>query len=165
MPFFAYRRHVIALLYLVLSFCISAVAFAGGTPDDSAPEFNLPSLDAQMVRVDWSGKMTMLTFGALWCPNCREELPDLAAFAAAHQPRLTFYFIDIREPGDRVMRYMSENDLKMPVLLDKNGKLSGVYMIERIPTTLLVNTKGKVVFRKTGVMSRFALEKEIVGRL
>ena len=92
-------------------------------------------------------------------------MPDLTAFESAYRSLLMVYAIDIREPADRVQRYMSENNFTLPVLLDNKGELAKMYAVETIPTTLLIDAKGNVVFRKTGVMSRFEMEMKIAGQL
>ena len=159
------RLKIFAVCFMLLSqFSSGAVAAPGALPGDQAPVFSLPALDGQKVQVDFVGKLTMLNFWAVRCPYCREEMPDLAAFAEAYRSRLVLYAIDIREPADRVQSYMSENRFILPVLLDKKGELSEKYAVEKIPTTLLIDARGNVVFRKTGVMSRFEMEMKIAGQ-
>ena len=161
------RAKMFATCFLLLSLISSGVAAATPGPllGDQAPVFSLPALDGQRVQVDFVGKLTMLNFWAVRCPYCREEMSDLAAFAATYRSRLVVYAIDIREPADRVTRYMSENNFTLPVLLDNKGELSEKYAVEKIPTTLLIDEKGNVVFRKTGVMSRFEMEMKIAGQI
>ena len=108
------RKSFLAYVFL-LALCYGAAAAAATvTPDDPALEFTLSALDGQQVRMSWNEKLTVLTFGALWCPNCRNELPELDAFAAANSARLTFYMVDIREPAEKVKRYLNEEAAERP---------------------------------------------------
>ena len=160
------RVKILATCFLLIFSCSNgATAAPGALLGDQAPVFNLPALDGQRVQVDFAGKLTVLNFWAVRCPYCREEMPDLAAFESAYRPRLMVYAVDIREPADRVQRYMSENNFTLPVLLDNKGELAKLYAVDTIPTTLLIDAKGNVVFRKTGVMSRFEMEMKIAGQL
>ena len=115
--------------------------------------------------MSWNDKLTVLTFGALWCPNCRNEMPELDAFAAANSARLTFYMVDIREPAEKVKRYLSEKQLNVPMLLDETGEVSRQYGIKTIPTTLMVDARGRIVYRKTGEVTQAELETAAAKQL
>lgn len=156
---------LVCLLILPFQCAAAATAPSGGLPGEQAPPISLPDLNGQIIQAQWRSKPTVLSFGAIRCPYCREELPDLSAFAAAYNSRLNLHVIDIRESARRVSGYLTEQGLSLPVLLDEGGEVANAYGIHTIPTTLVVDETGRVIFRRSGVMSRFQLELEIAGKL
>ena len=142
-----------------------AAAAPAAAPVEQAQTFSLSALNGQPVQVDWGSKLTVLTFGALWCPTCRNELPELDAFAAANASRLIFYMVDIREPAEKVSRYLEEKQYSLPTLLDETGEVSRQYAIETIPTTVIIDSHGRIVYRKKGAVTQAELEKTVADQL
>ncbi|MGH7363037.1 MAG: peroxiredoxin family protein, partial [Candidatus Methylomirabilales bacterium] len=63
-----------------------------------APDFVLPNLDGQQVRLsDFRGrKAVLLMFWASWCPSCREEAPTNRRAHALYRDRgLEFLAVSI----------------------------------------------------------------------
>lgn len=112
-----------------------------------------------------SGLM-ILNFWATWCPPCRAEMPELSAF---HQSNPEAGFITVNNlPSEKagiagVKRFMQGNGYRFPVLLDKDGKLTSQFGVKAFPTTLLVDAKGNVLKRHTGVVSQGLLENWIAN--
>jgi len=60
--------------------CALAPAYAG--VDRTAPDFDLPTLTGERVRLsDYRGRVVVLNFWTRSCQPCRQELPSLAALA------------------------------------------------------------------------------------
>ena len=160
------KKKFLALLFLIaFSYGNIGTAAANNQPGDPAPAFSLADLSGQQTQVDWSSKLTVLTFGALWCPTCRNEMPELDEFAAANSDRLMFYMVDIREPAEKVKRYLNEKKLNVPMLLDETGGVSRQYGIKTIPTTVMVDSRGRIVYRKDGEVTRTELEQAATKHL
>ena len=72
-------------------------------------------------------RMTVRIWGADWCPDCRNQLPDFAAALAAAEI-----------PDDRIETY--------PVDHDKQGELVEKYDVEYIPT-IVIEREGEELVR------------------
>ncbi len=91
---------------------------------------------------------TLLFFGATWCPACNDNfiLFDQLRSQFAYD-KLQLIFIAIREDEKTINDFANQNNLDCDILLDYDGFVASKYKIKRIPTAILINKKGKVIFR------------------
>lgn len=135
----------------------------GVTVGKMAPSFALESLDGKTVQVGAPGKPYVLNFWASWCPPCREEMPGLSEFAGKYGSQVQLYGINLQEPTDKVTAFLQQNHYNIPVLLDKSGNVAQSFRVSAIPTTLVVDSKGVIRYRKTGGVTLNDLESMIKG--
>lgn len=111
-----------------------------------APDFTLERLEGGEVKLsDLKGKVVVLDFWATWCPPCREGLPHLAKLHDAKKDAgLELFAINVREAKPQVQQFLQEQKLSLPVLMDANGKVSGLYMVRGIPQTVVIGKDGNV---------------------
>ena len=132
-----------------------------GLTGDVAPTFTLKNPAGEDVTVKANGKPYVINFWATWCPPCQAEIPDLAAFYAANGNKADFYAVNLQEEAQPVQKFMTERKADLPVVLDTNGDAANLYGVRAIPTTVVVNAEGKVVYRKTGGVTKEELEDVI----
>ena len=132
-----------------------------GLRGEAAPTFTLKNLAGEDVAVEAKGKPYIINFWATWCPPCQAEIPDLAAFYAANGNKADFYAVNLQEEAQPVQKFMTERKAELPVVLDTNGDAANLYGVRAIPTTVVVNAEGKVVYRKTGGVTKEELEDVI----
>jgi len=111
---------------------------------------------------DLRGKWVLLEFWAVWCSPCvYRGLPELTAFYEEHAAdRDRFEILAICNTSKEEAHTIEEFDalvaplvedvwagkqLPFPVLIDGEGKTSGVYGIQRWPTALLIDPDGNLV--------------------
>ena len=120
---------------------------APGTP---APEFSLKDLDGNAVSFSsFRGKTVVLVFWASWCPDCRAEVPDLKAMAAAADPaKVAFVSVSFDRSFDTLLAFARENALPGVQLFDPSGKkdsaVGAAYHVKWIPSLYVVNPEGQV---------------------
>lgn len=124
----------------------------------SLEAFSLLNLEGQRITVGEAGKVTIVNFWASWCPPCREEMPELNRFAAKHKDTVFFYGVNLQEPTDKVKEFMQQYSYSFPVLIDSTGEIGKFFRVTAIPTTLVVDKKGMIVFRKSGTVTMSELE-------
>jgi len=111
-----------------------------------ASEFTLKELDsAQAISLkSLRGLPTILNFWAPWCSACVSELPELANLTLQAEGR--FHVITITQESPSVVRAFLENrGLSLRVLYDRHGLISEKYLVDRIPTTVILDAHGRVV--------------------
>lgn len=136
----------------------------GGLYGESAPTFSLRDLAGQQVAVEAKGKPYVINFWATWCPPCKAEIPDIAAFYTAYRDKVDFYAVNLQEDEQPVQRFLTEYKVDLPVLLDQKGSAANLYSVRAIPTTIVVGADGIVVYRKTGGVTKEELE-DVINRL
>lgn len=134
--------------------------------DHQAADFALPSLDGSTVSLaDFKGKKkVVVSFWASWCGPCRMELPALAKFYRKyHKDSSDFEFLAISVDDDReaAESYAHSEKLPFPVLLDPTGKAERAYSVDAIPSLFIIDSKGKVIYGKTGVDEAMEVELSI----
>lgn len=132
-----------------------------GLVGEAAPKFSVKALTGEDVSVEAKGKPYIINFWATWCPPCQAEIPDLAAFYAAHRETVDFYAVNLQEEAPAVQKFLTERQAELPVVLDAKGKASTLYGVRAIPTTVVVNAEGTVIYRKTGGVTKAELEDVI----
>lgn len=107
-----------------------------------APDFELTSLDGKTISLGaLQGKPVLLSFGASWCPGCREEAPLLQELHESH-PGMVVLLVDMEEKWDVVQDYAQSMGLSLPVLPDRDGKVSRQYHIYAIPASFFIDRDG-----------------------
>ena len=133
----------------------------GVTVGHQAPPFTLESDKGEKVSVDKDdiGRIYVLNFWASWCPPCRAEMPDMEAFYQADQDKVAFYAINLEEPKEKAASFIQGQGYTFPLLFDVNGEVGHLFKVRDIPTTIVVDAKGVIRFRKSGATTRAELEK------
>jgi len=105
---------------------------------------------------DYRGRIVFLNFWATWCIYCREEMPDLNEVnrELLKGGDAVIITVDVQESLEKVKDYMENEKLDLPVLLDSDGKVAGMYGVEGYPTTFVIKKDGTVYGYKSGIISR-----------
>jgi thiol-disulfide isomerase/thioredoxin len=111
-----------------------------------ALDFQLQNLNGQSISLSGlRGKPIILNFWATWCGPCRSEMPILQQIYETWSDKgLLVLEIDLRENTTLVQKFMSDNRLSLPTLLDTGGKVGQLYGITAIPTTYFIDKDGVI---------------------
>jgi peroxiredoxin len=112
-----------------------------------AADFELPDVTGRMHRLhDQRGKVVFLNFWATWCPPCRHEMPLMEQlYQVLHQQSFVMWAVNLQESQEQASRFMVENRLHFPALLDANGAVTALYKVRALPTTYLIDCAGNMV--------------------
>jgi peroxiredoxin len=118
-----------------------------------APDFSLPSLGGQTVRLsDLRGKAVLLNFWATWCAPCRLEMPTMDKAYQEYKSRgLEILAVSLDAGSNSVVKhFMQELKLDFPVLLDPDMEVLRLYRMVGIPASFLIDKQGIVRHREAG---------------
>ncbi len=114
----------------------------------AAPAISLTTLDGKDVKLaDQKGNVVVLDFWATWCPPCRESLPHVQKISADKDlaaKGLVVWTVNDRETSDVIEKFQKDNSFTFTVLLDSNGSTLQSYLVQGIPTTVIVGRDGTV---------------------
>jgi len=116
------------------------------------PDFTLKTLSGKETSLsDYRGKIVFLNLWATWCPPCRQEMPSMEKLYQKFKNKdFVILAVSMREKQGTVEKFVKNNKLTFPVLLDSKGKVGRDYMATSIPTTYLINKQGEIIGRAVG---------------
>lgn len=119
-----------------------------------APVFSL--MDTDEFEYDFAedkGKVVLINFWATWCPPCRREMPSMERLYKKYEDKgFTVLAINQMEDGDRIFNFTAtlETSPTFPILLDSLSLVSQMYQVRGLPTTYLIDKKGRIRYRAIG---------------
>ena len=119
-----------------------------------APDFTLTSLDGNKVTLSQlKGKPVLINFWATWCPPCRLEMPALQkVYQESSANGFMLLMVNQQEDSVTVQNFLKQNNYSLPVLLDLNGRVSDMYQVTGIPTSVFIDSQGVVQDIHVGTM-------------
>ncbi|MHA0856538.1 redoxin domain-containing protein [Paenibacillus sp. CMAA1364] len=122
---------------------------------DIAPDFELTTLDGKVVRLsDYRGQPVMLNFWGSWCPPCRSEMPDMQKFYEKKDVAIVAVnLLETESNPDDVQKFADEFGLTFTIPLDEQSAVSQHYEIIAYPTTLMINSSGRIHSRFRGAIN------------
>lgn len=96
----------------------------------------------------YKGRVVLVNFWATWCPPCRREMPSMERLAQQLKGEpFTVLAVNVGENADMIGLFTSqlETDLSFPILLDSRSKTMQAWKVAGLPTTFLVDKRGRVV--------------------
>ncbi|WP_377863586.1 thiol-disulfide oxidoreductase ResA [Bacillus sp. R86525] len=127
---------------------------------DKAPYFALKSIDNEKVEINNITKDgVIINFWATWCDYCQREMPAFENIYKQYKDKnIEIISINLQEPETDVKKYIKEKELSFPVVIDTEGEVSKKYQVTTVPTTYLLDSKGKVIKKNVGEMDEKMLE-------
>jgi len=137
------------------------------TQSSAAPAlgFNLNNLDGENVALsDHLGKAVMVNFWATWCPPCRNEMPIIQNFAAAHPDQLVVLAINAGEESPEVENFVNSHNLDaINFLMDPTNSIYDLYRLRGLPTSLFIDAEGLLQGVHIGELNEAYLAEYLAG--
>lgn len=115
-----------------------------------APDFTLQNMQGEEVTLsDLRGKRVVLNFWATWCPPCEAEMPHMQKYYEQYKKEDNVEIIGVNltyanEKVERVEQFLKSYNISFPILLEQNEMVAQQYQIITIPSTYMIDTKGKI---------------------
>lgn len=144
---------VVAIGYTLYSslFADRGIVRAG----DEAVNFVLPTLanSEKIELTDYRGQGVFLNFWGTYCPPCEKEMPIMEELYPEYKEQgIEILAVNVNEPPLTVERFARRYKLTFPILMDEDELVMDAYGISPLPTTILVNEHGEVVYVHSGEM-------------
>ncbi|MDQ0205767.1 TlpA family protein disulfide reductase [Alkalicoccobacillus murimartini] len=114
-------------------------------------------------------EVTILNIWATWCEPCVRELPDLMDLEEDYRDEgLSVHTVNAQK-YERVQahteEFIEEQNVTLPVFLDKEGAFFQLYQIRGMPTTFVIDSDQTIVERIEGEVTYEMLEEKITPLL
>jgi len=120
----------------------------------SAPDFHLQTLDGRAVSLaDFSKRKLVLVFWASWNNASHPEMLLMSMlYQNGNRADSSFDILGVSldDNPSAARQFVSESKIPFPVAVDDGRTVAGAYDIRSVPTVLVVDTSGKVVYGGTG---------------
>lgn len=141
-------RKLLVLAAVLLCFTIKATLVPIGSPASPIAGAKLlqaptnATLDLQSFR----GKVVVLDFWATWCGPCIQAMPHWNQLVDTFKDKPVQFIAVTDEQADVVAAFLKRNPIHSWVSTDDlSHSTRDTYGIEAIPTTIIINQRGKVV--------------------
>lgn len=119
------------------------------------PEYSATGLDGSKYELaNARGKVVLLNLWATWCGPCRYEIPELEMLHGKYNARgFEVVGVSVDESGpESVKEFVSEQKMTYPIVLDPEGKLASIFQTSVLPTSVVIDRKGTIVWKKYGAI-------------
>jgi len=129
-----------------------AVSSLVGASASRAPSFTLPSRSGDTVSLEQlKGKVVMINFWASWCGPCRQEMPLLDQMYKRYSPLgFTLLGVNVEANSKDAEKLLANVPVSFPVLFDTENKVSKLYDVNAMPSTVFIDRQGNVRYLHRG---------------
>ncbi len=97
------------------------------------------------------GRVVLINIWASWCPPCVAEMPDLNELYRDYGDEVIFLFV-ARDQKAKVDAFLVKHQYNFPVFYEQS-KAPEQLQTSSLPTTFILNKKGKLVVAEKGAAS------------
>ncbi len=130
---------------------VGLIAFevlAAGSDGKAKPAPALPAAVLQAPRATLAGlrgKPALINFWASWCDPCRKEAPELERFERSLHGTARLVGVDYTDQAGAARGFIHRYGWTFPVLSDPNGTYGARYEFSGLPTTVVLDPRGRIV--------------------
>jgi thiol-disulfide isomerase/thioredoxin len=134
-------------------------------------EFSGPSETGTTISSDdYAGEPFVVNFWFAGCPPCRLEAEDLAALSEEYEGEVPFLGVNIYDGKDVALTFSEEFGIEYPSILDAGDAavqlaFAGIVSPNAVPTTLVIDSEGRVAARISGFISDPAILSAMIDKV
>ena len=163
---------VVFMVVVVSAYAVNTVSPDDGTNGngngpptvEKAPVFDLTTIDGEAIALNqFRGQVVVLDLMATWCGPCVTQMEYLNQVRAAYTESevvLLSIGVDTKETGQQLRTFRDENHANWRFARDTDG-VGQKYGATNIPTLVIVDKDGMMVWKDAGVTSFEDLQKRI----
>ena len=158
-------------LALVLGLAACGSETPQATTYGKRPDWSITLKDGKTASAaDYDGKVVIVDFWATWCPPCVQEIPGFIRLQDQYGGKglkIVGFSFDrdeakhdgwVKEKGMNYLSIFAQNEAGRKIVEQFQEKIG---VIEGLPTTLVIDRKGTIVYKHVGYASPEEFEKVI----
>ena len=136
-------KNRIAAIAATLAIAVPALAGSASAP---APQFTLTARGGRDVSLaQYHGQVVMINFWASWCGPCRQEMPLLESiYKKYNKLGFTLLGVNVEPDSQAADDWLKATPVTFPILYDKESKVSKLYDVAGMPSTVIIDRSGKM---------------------
>ena len=143
-----HKKLILAIFCLILFFAVADLTSAKIKEGENAPNFTLKNLEGKNVSLnEFRGKFVLINFWATWCGPCKIEMPSLENLYQKFKNK-NFVMLAISNDmfGKTVVKpFVKAHKINFPILLDQRLKASNQFGVVSLPSTFMIDPRGKII--------------------
>lgn len=162
---------LVRIVLLTVFFFPGLVLAQGSSESVPAVDFSARTLGGKKIQLkNYLAKgPVLLDFWALWCVPCLKELPKIKKLQNQYKKHgLTVIAVNEDSPSDqtKVKPFVKQKRLDFVVVFDEDKDLWNQFKIVSLPTTILLNPAGNIIYTHTGYKPGDEVElRKVLDRL
>lgn len=143
-------KYILNILFACLMVVLTLPASAL-TNGDAIPAFELPGDTAPVKLSSFKGKVVYIDFWASWCGPCKQSFPWLNDMQTKYASK-GFQIVGINVDANTAdaKAFLVGFPAKFVLAYDDKGVTPKAYGIKGMPSSVLIDGNGKVIFQHTG---------------
>jgi cytochrome c biogenesis protein CcmG/thiol:disulfide interchange protein DsbE len=158
-------RWALAAGVVVVALVVAELASGGGSTATGRAAPALPTKALRPPAVDLAalrGKPVLVDFFASWCEPCAEEAPTLRKLSASLGDRARVVAVDWDDAGGPARAFVRKHGWAFPVLADTSGTVGEKYGLVGLPTSFVIDPRGRIVATFRGPQSEAKLRQALL---
>ena len=103
----------------------------------------------------------LVNFWFTTCPPCRREMPALEEAFSEFGSKVRFIGVNVQDSASTIESFTEELDVTYEMVRDPNGTMVAANGIAAFPTTLFIDSNGRIVKQVAGELSAEMIEQAI----
>jgi thiol-disulfide isomerase/thioredoxin len=99
---------------------------------------------------DYQGKVVYIDFWASWCIPCRKSFPWMNEMQQKYGKDLVVIGVNVDQERSLADQFIKETSPQFKIIFDTKGELATEYQVAAMPSSFILDKKGKVVFKHLG---------------
>jgi cytochrome c biogenesis protein CcmG, thiol:disulfide interchange protein DsbE len=155
-----WRVPLAALTLLVAALVVAEVTTGHASSHrDRAPELPAEVLAGEPVDLAaLEGDPTAINFWASWCPPCQREAPAIEHLSTSLPKDTRLVGVDWNDTRSGAHDFISRYGWTFTNLRDSSGSVGDAYGIQGLPTTVIVDSKGRIAKTLRGPQTARAID-------
>ena len=152
MSMLSVRSGVVGVIALALGagLLAPAPARAAWTAGAAAPDLKAFNLEGQLPAT-LAGRVVLVDFWASWCGPCKSSFPVLGDLHQRYADKgLLVLGVSVDETAAAMNRFLEAHPAAFTIVRDSGRKLVAAADVQAMPTSFLIDRRGRIRFVHTG---------------
>ena len=148
-------KRIFLYFLICLILVLPATVFA-----EIAPKFKLPTAKSAISLSSYKGKLVYVDFWASWCGPCRKSFPWMTELQKKHRKDLKVIAINLDQNRAEAVKFLKQTPPGFTVAYDAAGKIAEAYNVKAMPSSYLIDRKGRIISKHAGFRNKDKNEVE-----